>query len=262
VATNHTHHTVLEEKAFSSLSQGNFEEAYKLYHDAATHHKKAGNHTQAALCFASAASCWSMRSGEKTFSNAATAYEEAAREAQTSGDLEYASLLYKYAAINHERDREMLSFSECLYRSRECHRKFLTFRLFLPNKIHPIAKWEEEKGPIGFLKRLVSWCALNVSYVFWGHGERPLRAFCAGIGLIITFAFLYAHGQLVNKMGAVVQPDFAESLYFSVVTFTTVGYGDLSPVGITKCYGVLEALSGIFIMPLFMISLTRRYLRN
>jgi hypothetical protein len=251
----------LEEQAFSLLSQGKFEEAYKAYSEAATSYRAEKNHTQAALCFASAASCWSIKSGEKTFFKAARAYESAATQAQASGDLEYASLLYKYAAINHERDREMLDFSECLYRSRECHRKFLTYRLFTPNKIHPIAKWEEEKGFFGFIKRIISWVAINLSYLAWGHGERPLRAFSFGVSVVTISAFLYMHGTLLNGSGDLFRPRFLDALYFSIVTFSTVGYGDIVPVGVSRLLGAAEALSGIFIMPLFIISLTRRYLR-
>jgi hypothetical protein len=45
------------------------------------------------------------------------------------------------------------------------------------------------------------------------------------------------------------------------VTFTTVGYGDIIAVGFNKAVAMLEAFCGIFIMPLFIIGLSRKYLR-
>ena len=105
---------LLEKEAYSSLSEERFEEASGLFKKAAQIYKGEKNHKQATLCFASAASCWNKKHGEKTFYNASSSYEKAAREAEQYGDFEYASLLYRYAAINHERDMEFLSFSKRL----------------------------------------------------------------------------------------------------------------------------------------------------
>jgi hypothetical protein len=55
--------------------------------------------------------------------------------------------------------------------------------------------------------------------------------------------------------------DLFESLYLSIITYTTVGYGDYLPMGWIRAVAGLEALSGILFTPLFLIALTRRYLR-
>ncbi len=255
-----TEPTLLEKEAYSHLSEGNFEEAFKLFRRIAETYRNQGNHKQAALCFASAASCWSKKSGEKTFYNAATSYEKAAREAEESSDCEYASLLYKYAAINYERDREFINFSDSFYHSKECCRKYLTLRLISPRKIHSITTSREEKGIKGALKRIFHWIALSVSYLIWGHGERPLRTLFSGILVIFLAALLYTGGFLL-KEGIIIKPHFLEAFYFSVITFTTVGYGDFVPIGLSKLVVIIEALCGLFVMPLFVIGLTRKYLR-
>lgn len=163
---------LLEQKAYTSLSQERFYEAFTLYQKAANIYKSQKNHNQAALCFASAASCWSKKFGEKTFYNAALSYESAASEAEKSKDLEYASLLYKYAAINYERDREFINFSDCFYRSKECYRRFLTYRLTNPAKIHPIAKSKKEKGIKLFCNRPFQKISESLDY-----GERAAEIF-------------------------------------------------------------------------------------
>ena len=180
---------LLEREACSFLSQEKFEEAFRLFKDAARVYEKQGNHEQSTLCLASAASCWSKKSGEKTFYDAAVSYEEAAGEAEKSGDFEYTSLLYKYAAINYERDGEFLNFSDCFYRSKEYYRKFLTYSLICPGKIHSITRATEEKGIKGVIKRVFLWFVLTFSFMIWGDGERPSRALFAGVLVIFLSAF-------------------------------------------------------------------------
>ncbi|UCC94644.1 MAG: hypothetical protein JSW40_07480 [Candidatus Omnitrophota bacterium] len=236
------------------------EEAYRLFRRAAQVYRRRENHKQSALCFTSAASCWSKRCGEKTFYNAALSYEEAANEAEKSKDYEYAALLYKYAAINHERDGEFLNFSKCFYRSKELYRKFLTYRLIRPKKIYSIAPPQAKKKIRGILGCIFSWILLTVSFVVWGHGERPSRTLFTGILIVCASAALYIFGSLLAE-GIAFMPDFFQALYFSVITFTTVGYGDIVPVGFSKLVAAIESFSGLFIIPLFIIGLSRKYLR-
>jgi tetratricopeptide (TPR) repeat protein len=250
---------LLEKDAHDLMAEEKFDEAYRLFRQAGNIYKKQGNHQAAALCFASAASCWALKSEERTFYNSAIAYEEAARQAETLADFEYASLLYRYAAISYERDAEFINFSECFYRSKECYRKYLALSLFYPQKVYHIARPDEQKE-ISIFRRVLSWFTLTISFLIWGHGERPLRTFYGVVFLILFSAFFYTHGQLTNR-GMIFKPDFAQAFYFSVVTFTTVGYGDITPLGFNKLMAIIEVLGGIFFMPVFIIGLSRKYLR-
>jgi hypothetical protein len=53
----------------------------------------------------------------------------------------------------------------------------------------------------------------------------------------------------------------ATALYFSAITFTTVGYGDWHPVGWARFFAAAEALSGITIMSAFTVILVRKIIR-
>ena len=46
-----------------------------------------------------------------------------------------------------------------------------------------------------------------------------------------------------------------DAMYFSMVTFTTLGYGDIQPVGFCRMMAMSEALCGIFFTPVFVVFL-------
>jgi len=249
-----------EKQACDALGIEDFSQAFKYFTKAAKVFDKEGSSQKAALCYASAASCWSKKSGEQTFSNAATSYESAAKQAELTKDYGYASMLYKYAAINYEREREFVNFSDCFYFSKECHRKFLMSKLLGKNKLYSHRDIPQAKGIKGIMNNFISLLYLSVSFVLWGHGERPQRTFFFAISLVTVAAIFYRIGNLLQQ-GVMIHPNFFESFYFSVVTFTTLGYGDFAPIGWTKYVVICEAFFGMFVMPLFFISLSRKYLR-
>jgi hypothetical protein len=192
--------------------------------------------------------------------NSAISYEAAASEAQKAGDYEYASLLYRYAAINYEKDMEFLKFSECFYSSKECMRRHLLFSIFNPGKLHNISTGKQERWTHGVHKRIFHWLGSTFSAFLWGYGERPVRTFICAIFVIFGAALMYTFGHF-SSGSAIFKPDFAKAIYFSTVTFTTVGYGDIFPVGFTKLVAMIEAFSGIFVGPLLIVSLSRKFLR-
>ncbi len=250
----------IEKEAHRFLVEENLSEAFRLFQRAGRLYRFENNPKQASLCFASAASCWSQKCGEKTFFNAAQSYESAACQAIKAGDYEYAGLLYRQAAINYERDGEFLHFSKSFYHSKECTRIFLTCRIFCPQKINAIVGSRLEEGWLNLVKAFGAWILLSLSSMIWGYGERPERTILAAAGIVVAAAALYATG-LLNDGNGCVCPGFFQSLYYSAVTFTTLGYGDIVPCGLNKAVAMIEAFCGIFIIPLFIIGLSRKYLR-
>ena len=76
-----------------------------------------------------------------------------------------------------------------------------------------------------------------------------LISYLATVIMIITlFAGAYSSGAgSFIELGEIKELNFGESLYFSTVTFTTVGYGDISPLGINRFFAAFEALIGVLI---------------
>ncbi|MBU2714033.1 ion channel [Zooshikella harenae] len=104
-----------------------------------------------------------------------------------------------------------------------------------------------------------------------GYGQRPLRVVFFSFSLIALCAIAYFfigvadsgqlvkfnwdHGFLKNFYG------LTDCLYFSVVTFTTLGYGDFTPVGLTRLIAAIEAFTGSFTMALFVVVFVNKILR-
>jgi hypothetical protein len=55
--------------------------------------------------------------------------------------------------------------------------------------------------------------------------------------------------------------DFLLCLYTSVITFTTLGYGDVHPIGYSRIVASVEAGFGIIMTALFIFVFTRKMLR-
>ena len=61
---------------------------------------------------------------------------------------------------------------------------------------------------------------------------------------IICFALFHKELGLVNTTCPECGTDILDALYFSIVTFTTLGYGDFQPRPETRIAAALQALSG------------------
>lgn len=101
-----------------------------------------------------------------------------------------------------------------------------------------------------------------------GYGERPLRAIRTGLGVVFGLAFLYWRvGHIFPSPELFNEPNhtltFWDALYFSVVTFTTLGFGDWcpDPSHWIRYVVAAEAFIGAFLMALFIVTFARRMMR-
>ena len=130
----------------------------------------------------------------------------------------------------------------------------------------------------------------RLAYVVYYFGENPLISFLSWGIVMFVFTFVYfllgvyshilrscfidsgslrifdiymTEGMLFgNTIETALWPDLWRVLvncaYFSIVTFTTLGFGDLQPVGLAKLYAAIEACIGAVMMALFVYSFARR----
>ena len=116
-------------------------------------------------------------------------------------------------------------------------------------------------------KRILS----KIVDLFCGYGEKPLRVISFSIITIFLFATLYFFAGLSfsgDSLAFSSQSSLADNittyfsaLYFSVVTFTTLGYGDLAPIGIARAFAALEAFVGSFTLALFVVVFVKKMTR-
>jgi len=99
--------------------------------------------------------------------------------------------------------------------------------------------------------------------LFCGYGEEPQRVIGFSLLLIgLCAAFFYSvgvkgpDGRIGFDTGHSVLTNvehFMDCIYYSIVTFTTLGYGEITPTGgIAKVVAAMEAFSGAFMMALFV----------
>lgn len=107
--------------------------------------------------------------------------------------------------------------------------------------------------------------------LFCGYGERSLRVISFSIFQIFSFALCYIHIGVQNNEEVIRwsndasffdnMRNFYECLYFSVVTFTTLGYGDYTPIGIGRGLAASEAFLGNFTLALFVVVFVKKMTR-
>lgn len=107
--------------------------------------------------------------------------------------------------------------------------------------------------------------------VFCGYGERPLRVILFSLMFIMVCGVAYfllgvsdgGHIVMMNTENSwsTNLMSFAQSLYFSVVTFTTLGYGDLVPLGVSRFVAAIEAFAGSFTLALFVVVFVKKMTR-
>jgi hypothetical protein len=101
--------------------------------------------------------------------------------------------------------------------------------------------------------------------LLFGYGERPIRVLIASAVIIALCAFFYSRpNSLAYRDGPIIDQSFFRGLYFSTITFTTLGYGDLYPApdGLCRHLAMAEAVAGGCLMALFIVCLAKRFSRG
>jgi hypothetical protein len=98
--------------------------------------------------------------------------------------------------------------------------------------------------------------------LFCAYGESPPRVIGASIGLVLvcaTFFFIVGVNGPDGPLGFdpnaslyLNSKSYLNCVYYSIVTFTTLGYGDITPRGFARPVAAIEAFMGAFMMALFI----------
>jgi len=91
-----------------------------------------------------------------------------------------------------------------------------------------------------------------------GFGFRPMRVVGMGALLILLYAVVYWAADGVVKTGWHGHITFWKALYFSGVTFATVGYGDFIPAPHVRMVAMSEGFLGALTMGFFVAVLANR----
>ena len=113
------------------------------------------------------------------------------------------------------------------------------------------------KSEVGILHHISDYCQNPEKVAYWA------------LALILISTLFYAFFGLVPS-GADKQSWFCgdesfgrvlwDAIYFSIVTFTTLGYGDFSPSdGISRIMANIQSLGGLVLTSLFLVTLVRKY---
>lgn len=101
-----------------------------------------------------------------------------------------------------------------------------------------------------------------------GYGTKWINVLVTWIAIILISALLFSAGNGVTKSSGEYEEKagfikaFPRAFYFSVVTFTTLGYGDYEPKsGKYRVIASLESVLGAFMMALFVLVFAHAFMR-
>jgi hypothetical protein len=100
--------------------------------------------------------------------------------------------------------------------------------------------------------------------LLFGYGEKPVNVLIASACTILLCAFLYAMPGALNHQNLQANPGFLEGLYFSTITFTTIGYGEIypNPQTFIRYLAMTEGITGAILVALFVVCLAKRFSRG
>ncbi len=166
--------------------------------------------------------------------------------------------LFRKAKIGWHRQGNYVEEGEAHYQEMDCIRRQKKWyvRYIWTNLFHRLLHGYGEKP-----HRVILWAVAIViacALLFMNFGIGETRLFVENLPTYNIFKILFKlHNLSWADLG-----NIGRYFYFSVVTFTTLGYGDLRPVHpISHLISSIEAFTGMFMMALFVLTFGRKWRR-
>jgi len=139
-------------------------------------------------------------------------------------------------------------------------------------KRYEAKSWLTEQKEKGGIKKFASYIPDGFQWLVFDkiglYATSPGRVLFSVVIFWIFFGTLYflievtGLGKTVSSVG---NPDqlsvLLQSFYHSAITFFTIGYGDVYPMGLSRVLSGLEGFMGVFMMSYFTVAFVRKVLR-
>jgi uncharacterized protein YjbI with pentapeptide repeats len=108
----------------------------------------------------------------------------------------------------------------------------------------------------------LSWLRSTVANLVVRYGESPYRVVSQAGVVIFVCGLLYWALDLLAATDDVADPSLVDAMYFSTLTFTTLGLGDFRPVGdLGRALAIFETSAGVVLLALLVFVFGRRATR-
>ena len=132
--------------------------------------------------------------------------------------------------------------------------------------------WLTEQKEKGGITKVASYIPHGFQWLVFDkiglYATSPGRVLLSVIIFWFSFGIIYflIHlSGLGHTISAVNNPDhlspLVQSFYHSAITFFTIGYGDVYPMGVSRIFSGLEGFMGVFMMSYFTVAFVRKVLR-
>ena len=152
--------------------------------------------------------------------------------------------IYRNLKQNMQRHGDYLKAGEFYYREMECRKKDM----------------RKKKLSFDAIKSL----GYSLLKYTCGYGEKPERTVVLSIISVFGFALIYGITECLRYTvpNPCLSQQIKDSIYFSFVTFTTLGLGDIRPLNdLGKFLICCEAVIGAFLIALFVVVFARKMMR-
>ena len=107
------------------------------------------------------------------------------------------------------------------------------------------------------MEALFEWLFADLTCKYGTDWKRPIIIWLSAVNVFFPILFLLTK-SVEGLSGSM---SFMDYEYFSVVTATTLGYGDYHPIGVGRVIASIEALFGMFMWAVFLTVFARKYMR-